>query len=386
MQVVSPHILEEETETMSTFKVTMEPIRVHPHGNADLLELAQVGLYRAVIPKGVYTDRQYALYIPEQAIIPDDLIEELGLTGKLAGKAKNRVKAVRLRGELSQGIVCMPKAMEGKKWREGEDFAEFLGITKYAPEIPTHLAGVAVSGVDLLPWADIENLQRYPDLFEAGEPIVATEKIHGTCLIATMIRGRQNWFDRAVSWFGKQRRTKDELLVSSKGLAANRTALAADYKNLYWRAVLQHEVRAKMARILDDHREITRVGVFGEVFGAGVQDLHYGMNTRQNDKIGFRVFNIALEIGGQVEHVSAHKLPWFCMNYGLEPVPVLYSGPFDVDVLREKSRGISTLVSADHIREGLVVRPIMEFPDEPKRIAKLISPEYLLRNNGTEYE
>jgi hypothetical protein len=34
---------------MSTFKVTVEKLRVYPHPNADLLELAEVGLYRAVV-------------------------------------------------------------------------------------------------------------------------------------------------------------------------------------------------------------------------------------------------------------------------------------------------------------------------------------------------
>ena len=35
------------------------------------------------------------------------------LTGRLAGSSKDRVKAVRLRGELSQGLVCRPRALEG---------------------------------------------------------------------------------------------------------------------------------------------------------------------------------------------------------------------------------------------------------------------------------
>lgn len=94
---------------MSSFKVTVERLEIHPHPNADALELAQVGLYRAVVPKGVYKSGEYAVYIPEQAILPPALIMELGLEGRLAGREKNRVKAIRLRGELSQGIICRPK-------------------------------------------------------------------------------------------------------------------------------------------------------------------------------------------------------------------------------------------------------------------------------------
>ena len=75
---------------MSTFKVTAEKLVIHPHPNADALELAQMGLYRAVVPKGVYKTGDYAVYIPEQAVLPDDLIEELGLTGRLAGEDRIR--------------------------------------------------------------------------------------------------------------------------------------------------------------------------------------------------------------------------------------------------------------------------------------------------------
>lgn len=102
---------------MSTLRVTAELLTVHEHPNADALELAQVGLYRAVVAKGAYRSGDAAVYIPEQSVLPAALIEELGLTGRLAGGESNRVKAVRLRGELSQGIVCRPQASRTSIWR-----------------------------------------------------------------------------------------------------------------------------------------------------------------------------------------------------------------------------------------------------------------------------
>jgi RNA ligase (TIGR02306 family) len=79
---------------VSSLRVTIEQLTIHEHPNADALELAQVGLYRAVVAKGAYRTGDFALYIPEQAVLPVDLIEELGLTGRLSGKEKNRVKAI----------------------------------------------------------------------------------------------------------------------------------------------------------------------------------------------------------------------------------------------------------------------------------------------------
>ena len=71
---------------MSTLRVTAEVLTVHEHPNADALELAQVGLYRAVVAKGAYRTGDAAVYIPEQSVLPAGLIEELGLTGTAGGR------------------------------------------------------------------------------------------------------------------------------------------------------------------------------------------------------------------------------------------------------------------------------------------------------------
>jgi hypothetical protein len=170
---------------MSDFAVTAEHLQILPHPNADALELAVVGGYHAVVVKGAYKSGQYAIYIPEAAILPAPLIEELGLTGRLAGGNADRVKAIRLRGELSQGIVCLPVALAREDLlaaaRVRTDFAARLGIRKYVPEVPASMSGRVEAAPDLLPWIEIENIKRYPGMFRPGEPVTASEKIHG-CL------------------------------------------------------------------------------------------------------------------------------------------------------------------------------------------------------------
>ena len=61
---------------MSTLRVTAEPLVVHPHPNADALELAQVGLYRAVVidqvlalAEGAETVSGEGLHIREGVVI-----------------------------------------------------------------------------------------------------------------------------------------------------------------------------------------------------------------------------------------------------------------------------------------------------------------------------
>ncbi|TFG98651.1 RNA ligase (ATP), partial [Candidatus Thorarchaeota archaeon] len=89
---------------MSTFAVKVARIRaIEPIENADVIELAVIGDYRSVVRKGDFRAGDLAVYVPEASLVPEWLLEKMGLTGKLTGKLKNRVKAMKLRGCLSQG-------------------------------------------------------------------------------------------------------------------------------------------------------------------------------------------------------------------------------------------------------------------------------------------
>ncbi|MFD7436616.1 RNA ligase (ATP) [Streptomyces sp. NPDC059861] len=355
---------------MSTLRVTAEVLTVHEHPNADALDLAQVGLYRAVVAKGAYRTGDAALYIPEQAVLPAGLIEELGLTGRLAGGKVDRVKAVRLRGELSQGIVCRPKALAdvdlAAAAADGTDFAERLGITKWVPPVPPTMNGDVESAPELLPWVDIENVQRHPDIFRPGEPVVLTEKLHGSACLVTYVAG------------------EDRVYVSSKGFGAKSLALKEDPRNLYWRAVRGHgvaEAAARLARRLGARR----VGIFGEVYGAGVQDLTYGADGRR-DTLGYAVFDVSAEIDGQVRWLDAEQL----LGGELPSVPRLFTGPYDIARVLEFASGRETVSGRNlHLREGVVIRPVTERYSPVtggRAVAKAVSPAYLTRKGGTEYE
>ncbi|KUN92809.1 RNA ligase (ATP) [Streptomyces caeruleatus] len=355
---------------MSTLRVTAEVLTVHEHPNADALELAQVGLYRAVVAKGAYRTGEAAVYIPEQAVLPPELIEELGLTGRLAGSRADRVKAVRLRGELSQGIVCRPKALAdvdlARAAAEGADFAELLGVTKWVPPIPPTMSGEVESAPDLLPWVDIENIQRYPDIFTPGEPVVLTEKLHGSACLLTYAAD------------------EDRVYVSSKGFGAKSLALREEARNLYWRAVRGHGVAEAAAR-LAQRLGARRVGIFGEVYGAGVQDLTNGADGRR-ETLGYAAFDVSAEIDGRVRWLDPAEV----LDSELPLVPRLFEGPYDIDHVLEIATGRETVSGRElHLREGVVIRPTTDRYSPVtggRAIAKAVSPAYLTRKGGTEYE
>ncbi|WP_069884412.1 RNA ligase (ATP) [Streptomyces luteocolor] len=355
---------------MSTLRVTAEVLTIHEHPRADALELAQVGLYRAVVAKGAYRTGEYAVYIPEQAVLPAPLIEELGLTGRLAGGNHDRVKAVRLRGELSQGIVCRPAALDGQDLAsaaaDGTDFAERLGITKWVPPIPPTMDGEVEAAPDLLPWVDIENIQRHPDVFAPGEPVVLTEKLHGSACLVTYVA------------------EDDRVHVSSKGFGAKSLALREDPRNLYWRAVRAHGVADAAAR-LARRLGARRIGIFGEVYGDGVQDLGYGADGRR-ETLGYAAFDVSADLDGEVRWLDTAEL----LAGELPLVPRLYEGPYDSHRVLELATGRETVSGRElHLREGVVIRPAVERYSPVtggRAIAKAVSAAYLTRKGGTEYE
>lgn len=111
---------------------------VEPHPNADRLDLAVVGNYRVIVAKGSFHTDDLVAYIPEAALLPEAVIDELGVRNYLAGSQHNRVKAQKLRGILSQGLVYAARP----GWESGQDVSVELGITKWEPKF--HWAWLAI--------------------------------------------------------------------------------------------------------------------------------------------------------------------------------------------------------------------------------------------------
>ena len=167
---------------MSEFKAEVVRVEVEDHPNADRLDIAIVGGYNCIVQKGLFADKDLAVYIPEGSIVPKDVLETLGLVGRLSGSNKNRVKAIKLRGVLSQGLVHPPGIgrLQDVIVTEGDVVTEVLGLEKYVPKIPGQMAGKIDHDSQGTLKYDVEALKRYPDWLPPGTDVVVTEKIHGT--------------------------------------------------------------------------------------------------------------------------------------------------------------------------------------------------------------
>lgn len=359
---------------MSTFEVKVCRVAIEEHPNADSLSLAVVGDYRSCVRKGQFASGDLVAYIPEDSIVTPWLQKELGVEGKLAGPKHNRVKAVRLRGILSQGLVMKARDY----WVEGQDVAEELHIKKYEVPVPPALAGeVYNAGGRRTIKYDIENWKKFNKEILEGLNVVMTEKLHGTfCCFGVMPDSLQ---------------TVDggHLVVSSKGLGSQGLALKGNTPkntyNTYVKMGVDLDIVKRVRKVFDVEK-VGPVFVIGEIFGQNIQDLNYGTK----EKAQFRVFDIHVGCQGLTNsyYLSDIALSETCQAMGLERVPVLYRGPFDKDVMKKYTTGHETVSGkATHIREGVVIRPQLEtfcasLPGNRLQL-KSVSEDYLTRKGDT---
>lgn len=378
---------------MANFEVLVEVVSdVSDHPNADRLSIVKIRDYNCISAKLEDGTHRYkkgdsVVYVPEGAVVPEFLLrmgfwnEEKG-QGILAGSKGNRVKALKLRDIISQGIIfpisysdrADPmidgiKLCEYADFKIGLDVTKILGITKYEPEIPASMSGEVDFAMEFADKYDIENIKKYNEVFEDGEEVVFTEKLHGTnCRFII---------------------TKDFIGVTSKGLGAQGLIFKNNDKNktsnVYVKmmeTLMPNLERVRGADFVNEY-EIEKVYIYGEIYGKGIQDLYY--DALECPK--FRFFDVKMIFrNGTSAYTDSIVLYTIADITGLEMVPELYRGPFSKEKVAEYTKGKSSL--GDCIREGIVVKPLIEANDQwvGRKFLKSVSDDYLTRKGGTELQ
>lgn len=315
---------------------------VRPHPNADRLDIAVIKGWQCVIPKGTRSAGDLVTYIPIDSVLPLELSDALGVTKYLS---KGRVRAARLRGEPSYGVVMDARG------DEGFNAAESLGITKWLPPVKL-VAGDEEPDHPLFPkYTDIENLRNFTNVFEDGEEVIATEKIHGTnSRVGMVIDGDMQ-----------------TVVIGSKSI--RRKVVEG---TTYHFPLTMSSVATLLQECINDGAKSAIL--YGEIYGK-VQSLHYGIAGR----IGFMAFDLCVDM----QYVCADRFFEMMRAYGVPTVPVLYRGPYSIEAIKAASNGRSAVEGADNIREGVVVRPVAErnHPALGRVILKYVGDDYLCAND-----
>jgi hypothetical protein len=165
---------------------TVEKIlKIDAHPNADSLEIATVLGYQCIVRKGAHSVGEAIVFIQPDSVLPADREWASEVIKYTSGNG--RVKAVRLRGSWSMGLV-MPLSIlaagEPRLVLDGQEVSKMLGIIAYEAPIPKNLN--AKGGLPFgMPRTDESRWQNVRDLDTLlGNLVDVTLKVDGSSFTA----------------------------------------------------------------------------------------------------------------------------------------------------------------------------------------------------------
>jgi RNA ligase (TIGR02306 family) len=328
---------------------------LQPIEGADRIELAIIGGWQVIVKKDSFKVNQPVMYLECDSWVPHNLAPFLTKPGHLPkefnGIEGQRLKTIRMKGELSQGLVlpiedCFPgKDSNFYHSAIDEDFTEALGITKWEKPMNPQMAGFArgnfPSEVPKTDQERIQNLKKKLPEFMNKEWQV-TEKLHGCS--ATFYLDEDGEFH-----------------VCSRNID-----LKDEGNPLYWQVAKQYDIEAKMRR----HFLNRGYAIQGEIIGHGINGNQYGLAVNE---VAFYVFDIYSTLAKgkfnpQYTEILANEL-------GLRHVPVLRIGKLPghtVEELLAYAEGKSDINGSE--REGVVFKELHDSGDS----FKVVSNRWLL--------
>ena len=342
---------------------------IRPIEGADAIECAVIGGWTVVIKKGDFKAGDLAVYCEIDSWIPNEIAPFLS-KGKepreYNGVKGERLRTVKLRGQLSQGLLLpidekmliewevahivwgSDDGNAAPKFVGGEDLTEILGIQKWEAPIPAQLAGdVEGPFPSFIPKTDQERIQNLTEELKTWQDNPAftwemTEKIDGSSM-TVFVNG-------------------DQAGVCSRNWNLTETA-----GNTLWAV-------ARRAGLIDKIRESGRnLALQGEIIGEGIQGNAYALKGQ--DFFLFDIYDI-----DRGEYLTPLERRVFADTHGINHVPVITKEMVIqhwVTGLLSLADGVSSLNQKAN-REGLVFK--CNTFGGPS--FKAISNRWLMKNDG----
>jgi len=366
---------------VDTHKVEIVPVEMEKHPDADSLSIVRVYNFTCVVRTEDWKGVTKAAYVQPDSVLPDkpefrymketsklrqerqELWDKLqpdhesdlarddynqkiaALEAKIDANTKYlRVAVKKLRGVISMGMLLpCPEGAE-----IGDDVAELLGITHYEPPTMDEIEGgrkhagddVASppSGV-YAPMYDVESVYKYANLFEPGELVYVSEKLDGqNARFVASVGGNESYVERSETGYVRTVTNVDMHAGSRKEWKKKEGG------SNWWRVQDQNPWIPRWC--FENQEQV----LYGENFG-WVGELKYGSKQGQ---LWFRAFDI---LNGS-EWMDAE--PFRAALHSDVRVPDFGIMPFDFEKLQKLADGPSLIPGANHMREGIVIKPLKE--------------------------
>mgnify|MGYP000897494328 CR=1 FL=1 len=328
------------------------------HNNADTLEIAKVGGWQVIIRKGEFKTNEYAIFCEIDSWVPTELAPFLS-KGKepreYNGVKGEKLRTIRLRGELSQGLLlpvaeCFGDTVtvssnNATPFKEGDDVSEVLNIQKWEPPVSAQLRGQTKGNFPSIFFKTdqerIQNLSRKLDEWIAqGLEFEVTEKLEGSSMTCYLLED------------------------GTFGVCSRNLDLKRDENNTFWATAIKLDIEAKMKAYFGETPE-KAVCLQGELIGEGIQKNIYGLKGYD-----FRVFDIQ-EAGGK--YFDSDDRAGSLAEMKIDSVPVLGFGTvMPMEDMLEYAQNNSRLANTK--REGVVWKCLTD----PSISFKVVNNEYLL--------
>jgi RNA ligase (TIGR02306 family) len=324
---------------------------IKPIPGADAIEVAVIDGWKVVVKKDEFSIGDLVVYCEIDSWIPFTIAPFLSKAKEpreYNGVPGERLRTVRLRGQISQGLILPIDMLSDVAYEEGFDCSEYLNIQKYEPPIAAciggELKGLFPSAIRKTDQERIQNLR-----FEIKEyksrrlTFEVTEKLDGTS--CTMF-------------------IKD----GTFGVCSRNLELRFSETNALWRMALVYQVEERMRELGLDN-----IAFQGEVIGEGIQSNPY--KIKGQDFFVFDVFDIKEDT--YFDPQSRMKL---VLELNLKHVPVIESSreiatEWTIDDMLQIAEAKS-LLNPKTEREGLV----WKCDQEPTISFKTISNKFLMKN------
>ncbi|UOL47872.1 RNA ligase [Pseudomonas phage vB_Paer_PsCh] len=364
--------------------VRIDDVKTHP--NADSLDLALVGGWQCVIKRGEYQAGDLAIYIEVDSMVPvDNPIFEF-LRGRnmveQGGKEYSRIKTMKLRKELSQGLIVPVHAAGSPEPKVDEDVTDRMGILKYVK--PSEQAAInggnkgdrtgtsKLGFPNFIPKTDqarVQNIKMaYENAYTKGEKFEVTFKLDGSSLTIWHKDGDTGVASRNVGF-----RLEDEKIGFF-------TAVKNFFKGHGWKRVIKKDSNhfTAMAEELDLGKRLREFGLNialqGELVAPNIQGNFEGVD--KPEYFVYDIYNISesryylpeerlatLNTLNSKGGVKIKHVPVYLWNVGV---------PAEMESVIKMASGESALNGK--YREGLVFKSMSrDFS------FKAISNEYLLK-------
>ena len=285
---------------------------LQPIAGADAILVASVLGWKCVVKKTEFKVGDLCVYFEIDSILP---IAEWNAHLRKGSEAHKplRVRTIRLRGQLSQGLA-LPVSLtndetykaafdaEGHDIFIGSDITEKINVKKWEPYIPPELHGkVKGTRPSYIPKTDEPRLQSDPEalteMLRLKADVVGTKKMDGS----------------SITCFFKD---------TKFGVTSRNMELLETEDNAFWKSVREAKIEEKMAAYFPIC--VGNYAIQGELCGPGIQGNKMGL-----DKLTLFWYNVVnINSGNYMDH---NILRAFTTRNDLNMVEVVFQGKLPED-------------------------------------------------------